>query len=967
MTAVLERPAAPTPHSVRQVPSRFARWWGGWRVALRLARRDSWRGKGRALLVVLLIALPVATVSGVIVYAAADQADRSHVRQALLSLGTAADARVMLGSGRVVQTPSLSSWTSSGDAVSTPDLVRAALPAGSRTVSTGTSSSVVLESGPWGVVSNIAVQEVRDPLNAARWTVTEGRLPQSASEVALLGRDLRRLQAGLGSSVTVTTTVGAGATRTLTVVGAVDLPWQGAGGVVLPGVLPADPGMSDTAELLVDSPTPPTWTDVRRLNALGAVVAARGVLADPPPFCDPDRLCLDTAEAPDDTGSSVPSDLQVAEAARVAALGAVVLVLVVLQVALLAGPAFAVQLRRRQRELGLLGASGGDAAALRRTVLASGVVLGAVGATLGVALGWGAVWLVGVPLASLPVVQEGRMPQGVPPLPWYVVAVAMIGVVSAMTAALIPAVMAGRGDVVDTLRGRRPLPPVRTRTPLVGLVLGAVGIALLLYGRGVGGFSTDPLILGVGLIAGELGLVLVMPWLVVQLGRVGRFLPLTPRLAVRDAGRHRLRTATAACAIAAAAAAAVATSTWATSQRLQVDSSGTPYVAGSLPVSFSPSYDATVLSATAADVRRAVDAAAPGSVSVTLLNVGPRSQDPRSLAAGSYGALDCAQPDGAVPPTSADGAGQLMPCGQRPASGPGQANTMIYVRGLSSPVAMIEDPDSLGRLLGPLARTDEAVATLRAGGAVSLIPGSLDGQGRVWLRPLTETTGPDGSLTQSYEPVVALAAVEVTSGTMPAQVLVGPAALAPGSPLGRVAASIPAVGVVVVEPWVADRPDRPTLADTISIALAKARVTASVVPVAELRADDSVGLTLAIAAAATLAMALLAGLMVTALALADGKSDLVTLAAVGAAPKVRRRMAASTAGFVTALGCAAGVVSGLVVARLLVGLFYAVGGRAFEVRWGLVAFVLIAIPLVTAAVAWLTTRSRVTIPRRTDS
>ena len=114
-------------------------------------------------------------------------------------------------------------------------------------------------------------------------------------------------------------------------------------------------------------------------------------------------------------------------------------------------------------------------------------------------------------------------------------------------------------------------------------------------------------------------------------------------------------------------------------------------------------------------------------------------------------------------------------------------------------------------------------------------------------------------------------------------------------------------------------------------------------------------------------MALLAGLMVTALALADGKSDLVTLAAVGAEPKVRRRMAASTAGFVSALGCAAGVVSGLVVAKLLVGLFYTVGGRAFEVRWPLVAFVLVAIPLLTAAVAWLTTRSRVVIPRRTDS
>ncbi len=510
MTALLERPAPPPPHAAAPVPSRLARWWGGWRVALRLARRDSWRGRGRALLVVLLIALPVATVSGVIVYSAAEQAENSQARQALLSLGTEADARVMLGPGQVVQAPALTSWTTTGDAPSSPDALRAALPAGSRAVSTGTSASVVVESGPWGVQSAISVQDVRDPLNAGRWTVSAGRLPQSATEVALLGRDLRRLQAGIGSSVTLSTTVGESATRTLTVVGAIDRSSQG-GGVVLPGVLPGDPGISDATELLVDSPSPWTWTDVRRLNAIGAVVAARGTIESPPPFCAADQLCLDAGPAPDDSVPSVPSDLQVAEAARVAALGAVVLVLVVLQVALLAGPAFAVQLRRRQRELGLVGASGGDAAALRRTVLASGVVLGAVGATLGVALGWGAVWLVGVPLASVEIVQEGRMPQGVPPLPWYVVAVALIGVVSAMTAALIPAVMAGRGDVIDTLRGRRPLPPVRTRTPVVGLLLGAVGVALLLYGRGAGGFSTDPLILGVGLIAGELALVLVMP------------------------------------------------------------------------------------------------------------------------------------------------------------------------------------------------------------------------------------------------------------------------------------------------------------------------------------------------------------------------------------------------------------------------------------------------------------------------
>ncbi|MFN8167900.1 MAG: ABC transporter permease [Candidatus Nanopelagicales bacterium] len=965
MTATLERP--PSPHAAAPVPSRPARWWGAWRVALRLARRDAWRGKGRALLVVLLVALPVATVSGILVYDKAERVSQSFTVQGLRSLGPTAEARVLLGPGPVVQSPALStSESSESGRVATAADVRGALPAGARAVSTGTATSVVLEAGPWGIQSGLAVQDVADPLLAGLWSVAEGRLPQSTSEVALDVRDLRRLQAGIGSTVAATTTNGERAARDLTVVGALDSTYSYSGGVVLPGALPGDPGATKDQELLVDAPTPITWSDVRRLNALGATVVSRAVLESPPAFCDPERLCLDDREQPEATDTKL-TQLQVEEAARIVALGAVVLVLVVLQVALLAGPAFAVQLRRRQRELGLVGASGGDAAALRRTVLASGVVLGVVGAVAGVALGWLAVWLVGVPLAGLDWVRQGGIPQGVPPLPPYVLGVALVGVISAVTAALIPAVVAGRGDVIDTLRGRRPLPPVRTRTPLVGLLLGVVGVGLLLYGRSAGGLTNDPLILGAGIIAGELGLVLVMPWLVVQLGRVGRFLPLTPRLAVRDAGRHRLRTATAACAIAAAAAAAVATSTWSTSQRLQVDASGVPYVAGALPVTFSPSFDAAVRGATAADVRRAVDAAAPGSSTITVLNVIPRDQDPKAAEAGGYGGLSCVQPDGATPPTTADAAGMLGPCGFRPATEDGQADTVYYSAGLSTPVSMIEDPDDLGRLLGPLARTDEAVATLKAGGAVSLVPDSLDGSGRVWLRPSTMSLAADGSVTEELDAVVAIPAVEVTTGTMPAQVLVGPAALAPGAPLGRVATSMPGAGVVVVEPVVADRPDRPTLSDTLSIALAKSRVSASVITMSDLQREDSTGVVLAVAAAATLGMALLAGLMVTALALADGRADLVTLAAVGAEPKVRRRMAASTAGFVSALGCAAGVVSGLVVAKLLVGLFYSVGGRAFEVNWPLVAFVLLAIPLVTAGVAWLTTRSKVVIPRRTDS
>ena len=245
VTALLERPAPPAPHAAAPVPSRLARWWGGWRVALRLARRDSWRGKGRALLVVLLIALPVATV---------DRRDRLRRRRAGRARGAARQAPALARirsrcsgaarhRGTAVQTPSLTTWTLAGETADHRRRRRGCAAARvARWSSIGTAASVVVESGPWGVQSAVSVQDVRDPLNAGRWTVSEGRLPQSASEVALCrARTCVGLQAGHridrhahhhGAAQS--------ATRTLTVVGAIDRSSQG-GGVVLPGVLPGDP------------------------------------------------------------------------------------------------------------------------------------------------------------------------------------------------------------------------------------------------------------------------------------------------------------------------------------------------------------------------------------------------------------------------------------------------------------------------------------------------------------------------------------------------------------------------------------------------------------------------------------------------------------------------------------------------------------------------------------------------------
>jgi putative ABC transport system permease protein len=281
---------------------------------------------------------------------------------------------------------------------------------------------------------------------------------------------------------------------------------------------------------------------------------------------------------------------------------------------------------------------------------------------------------------------------------------------------------------------------------------------------------------------------------------------------------------------------------------------------------------------------------------------------------------------------------------------------------LAGEVVVLTDPADLEVLLGPLPDLDAARAELVAGGAVVLQPNSVDPQGKVWLQPsVLDVNG-----TPTTTPAIAVPAVEVLTGALPSSVILGPKALAPGGAAASLR-SEPGSQVIYVQPREADRADRPTAADAITLGLAKNRVSGVAVGAPDTSVDPRT-VVLAAIAGATLLLALLAGLMVTALAMADGRADITTLAAVGAEPRVRRRIAASSAGFVAAVGCAAGVVSGLVLAWLLTPLLSSGGPTAavVVVSWWLVAFVLVGIPAVTAAVAWLTTRSTITLTRRRD-
>ena len=121
-----------------------------------------------------------------------------------------------------------------------------------------------------------------------------------------------------------------------------------------------------------------------------------------------------------------------------------VVVMALLEVVLLAGPAFAVIARRLQRSLALMAANGATPPQARKVVLASALVLGGAGAAVGVGLGLVVAW------AALPVVQRfSDAYLGPYDVPWlHLLGIAGFGLLSALLAAVVPGLAglaAGRG------------------------------------------------------------------------------------------------------------------------------------------------------------------------------------------------------------------------------------------------------------------------------------------------------------------------------------------------------------------------------------------------------------------------------------------------------------------------------------------------------------------------------------------
>lgn len=475
-----------------------------WTALLRMARRQVRRHRARSVLIVALIALPVASVT------LADVLIRSNpldARQRAESMLGNADARVRFyydepivqsldGLRGGVNLPGFA-FETVGPGVPpnrrpTTAQLRSWLPRSSL-IQAERSAPALLKTKAGATTVQLTGLDLTVAATRPAFTLVAGAWSAGPAEVSF-SEDLARIT-GLSVGDTVTLRQPAATLKLVAVLHdryGNHHRFAAVSPATLATLVPARPAgdpngwMDDPISWTVVQPGGVSWSDVLALNRHGLLVTSRSVLLHPPPR------------------SAVPRHHQqqpAADASKTAVTVGLGAGLAILQLALLAGPAFAVGARRRQHDLALIAAVGGDRGVLRRTLLAESLVLGVLASVLGCALG------IGAAAAS-----RGWWHGAVGPLrlhPAELAGIAVLGLCSAVAGALLPARWAARLDVLAALSGRRGATRPPWRLSLLGLL--AVGAGFL--GWAVGAPRHEVQLILPGLALCELGVLALAPGL----------------------------------------------------------------------------------------------------------------------------------------------------------------------------------------------------------------------------------------------------------------------------------------------------------------------------------------------------------------------------------------------------------------------------------------------------------------------
>ncbi|MFL0024650.1 FtsX-like permease family protein [Streptomyces sp. NBUL23] len=948
----------------------------GWRAAFRIARRDAVRAKGRSALVVAMIALPVLGVTS------ADLAYRSAMptkAKELTSRLGAADARfsaTSMGPVKLQQMPDGGAWgTPEGAPEPTPKEqekpvdVTAAFPGGSRYLTERTvPASVTTRHG----IADTQITElsIADPLLRGRIELTDGAYPRARDEIAATEEFIASAGLSIGDRVTVR-----GPDLAYTLTGAVELPadlkadslYAVPGSVIAPWQKTADrdknvlPPQASAPDWLVQAPPGAgvTWKDVLAANDKGVLVVSREVVLDPPPDSEVPMAAMMGGSYNDTEKALTAATLTVAAMA-------------VLEIVLLAGPAFAVGARRSRRQLGLVGSCGGSRGQVRAVVLAGGAVLGGVGAVVGVGAGFG--------LTALfrPLIEEyaGSRFGEVTVRPWEILGIALLGLVTGVLAALAPAIVAGRQSVLESLTGRRGTRRGSRVLPVVGVIALVAGVAVAVYG----GMNGDTNFVAGGSVLAELGVLGCIPVIVGFLGRLGRRLPLTPRIALRDAARNRGRTAPAVAAVMAAVAGSIAIATYTSSNAAEQAYDYTPNMT-------------------------------PGTAALMAADTGDHAELPRSRAAVeqnlpvSGGRADIgrvwAGSDCTVYYEEENGCGTLelvKPTGKGhscPLKGKGAKELALRIsadehkRLMNSPACMDENytmvafgTDEHKIVIGGadvlasyVKLADPAAAKAIAEGTPVLLNSAYAQGGEVTLKA-THVYNPRDKMNRALHPGKA----RTTTDRLKVYVAPDRFAATPGIRMVMPERTAERLGLHVEENgsfYTLGREATDAENQAVQAALDQAGNRAYLMTSDEmLRENDDTDTILLILAIFAGVVTLGAAAITTGLSKADAEADLTTLSAVGAPPGVRRSLSGFQCLVVALTGVVLGTAAGLVpaVALRLTDLRAALADMREDpmesaytpivMPWETIGLLAVVVPVLAGLLAAGLTSSRLTLTRR---
>ncbi|MFC5004369.1 FtsX-like permease family protein [Dactylosporangium cerinum] len=888
----------------------------GWLVSLRIARREARRAKGRTALVLSLILLPVLGLSfAAVMY---DMFTLTRSEQLDRELGSFEASARWPTDGKIIQDADgygMDSVERGQPPTPTTDALLALLPAGTHVVQVDT-REIRLRGGNGEQKLAGHQLDLADPAYHKRVSVLRGTAPGSSDEIALNEAAMELVGVKLGGTVTLP---GQGSAR---VVAEIEFPETLRPVAVLrPGTLPA-PELSSNTEWLVDAPGPVTWEQVRALNQHGLLVRSRVVVLNPPP----DALIW-------------PSSSE-----NVFGLGILVFGLGVLEIVLLAGPAFAVGARRRRRELALVAANGGTPAQLRRIVLADGALLGVVSGVVGT------IAAIAIAFALRGVFEEHvahARAGAYRVFPMALLGIAGLALVAGVGAALVPAFAAARTDVVAALAGRRNRTGPGRRWLVAGLCTLGAGAAAAGYGI----VAIDSTVVMAGLVLAELGLVVCTPTLVGLIARLGRRLPLAPRIAVRDLARNRSSTAPAISAVMAAVLGAMTVGVYLASDiQRQRDMQ-----VAALPEGYAEITRGVGNRGERADplpTQRLVETATSTlPVSRTVELRGVACAQPAAPDAWCW--LNPVRPEHRRCPFRP---GNVTKEEERKAARDPRCRSDGYMMpgNAGNATTIVDDGTTFGLISAAqgedLARAE---ATLRAGGVVVADPELVE-DGKLLLG-VPSPDDPEG-----VKHTVSVPGYVSTTAVSRIFVAISPEAVA------KTGLTVDVRGIVAATTRLPTRAEEGAF-NAATEGLGNYYHGGIAVPY---RPDATVELLVLAIVAAVIALGA-AGIS-TGLAAVDSRPDLATLGAVGASPAVRRRLTLSQAGVIAGFGSLLGAVAGIGAGWAVLASLNRVAGSTWpsetlytmQIPWLNIAVAVLVVPLVAMFGTALFTRARLPIERR---